>query len=80
MMAAALAEGTTVIENAAREPEVTDLARLLTAMGARIQGAGTERIEIEGVPELGGAAPRDHPGPHRGRAPCWWPPRSPAAT
>ena len=58
MMAAALAEGTTVIENAAREPEVTDLARLLSAMGARIQGAGTERIEIEGVPELGGARHR----------------------
>jgi UDP-N-acetylglucosamine 1-carboxyvinyltransferase len=58
MMAAALAEGTTVIENAAREPEVSDLARLLSAMGARIQGAGTERIEIEGVPELGGARHR----------------------
>ena len=58
MMAAVLAEGTTVIENAAREPEVTDLARLLTAMGARIQGAGTERIEIEGVSELGGARHR----------------------
>jgi UDP-N-acetylglucosamine 1-carboxyvinyltransferase len=47
-----------VIENAAREPEVTDLARLLSAMGARIQGAGTERIEIEGVPELTGARHR----------------------
>ena len=58
MMAAALAEGTTVIENAAREPEVTDLARLLTAMGARIHGAGTERIEIEGVSELAGARHR----------------------
>ncbi len=58
MMAAALAEGTTVIENAAREPEVTDLARLLGAMGARIDGAGTERIEIQGVPELGGARHR----------------------
>lgn len=55
MMAAALASGTTVIENAAREPEVGDLAALLTAMGARIHGAGTSRIEIEGVPELGGA-------------------------
>ncbi len=55
MMAAALASGTTVIENAAREPEVGDLAALLTAMGARIHGAGTARIEIEGVPELGGA-------------------------
>ncbi len=58
MMAAALAEGTTVIENAAREPEVSDLARLLSAMGARIDGAGTERIEIQGVPELGGARHR----------------------
>src|SRR5881296_1684286 len=58
MMAAAAAEGTTVIENAAREPEVADLARLLVAMGARIDGAGTERIEIQGVPELGGARHR----------------------
>ena len=58
MMAASLAEGTTVLENAAREPEITDLARLLTAMGARIHGAGTERIQIEGVPELGGARHR----------------------
>jgi UDP-N-acetylglucosamine 1-carboxyvinyltransferase len=58
MMAAALAEGVTVLENAAREPEVADLARLLIAMGARIEGAGSERIEIEGVPELGGARHR----------------------
>jgi UDP-N-acetylglucosamine 1-carboxyvinyltransferase len=58
MMAAALAEGTTVLENAAREPEIPDLARLLTRMGARIRGAGTERIEIEGVTELGGATHR----------------------
>jgi UDP-N-acetylglucosamine 1-carboxyvinyltransferase len=58
MMAAALAEGTTVIENAAREPEVVDLATLLTAMGARLHGAGTDRIEIEGVRELGGAVHR----------------------
>jgi UDP-N-acetylglucosamine 1-carboxyvinyltransferase len=55
MMAATLAEGVTVIENAACEPEVSDLARLLTAMGARIRGAGTPRIEIEGVTQLGGA-------------------------
>ena len=48
MMAAALAEGTTVLENAAREPEIPDLARLLTAMGARIHGAGTERIGWRG--------------------------------
>ena len=58
MMAATLAKGTTVIDNAAREPEVADLARLLGAMGARIDGAGTERIEIEGVPALGGGRHR----------------------
>jgi UDP-N-acetylglucosamine 1-carboxyvinyltransferase len=58
MMAAALAEGTTVIENAAREPEVGDLATLLTAMGARLHGVGTDRIEIEGVRELHGAVHR----------------------
>ena len=58
MMAASLAEGTTILENSAREPEIPDLARLLTAMGARIHGAGTERIEIEGVPDLGGARHR----------------------
>jgi UDP-N-acetylglucosamine 1-carboxyvinyltransferase len=58
MMAAALAEGTTVIENAAREPEVIDLADLLTAMGARIRGAGTARLEVDGVPALGGATHR----------------------
>jgi UDP-N-acetylglucosamine 1-carboxyvinyltransferase len=55
MMAAALAQGTTVIENAAREPEVSDLAALLNTMGARVGGAGTARIEIEGVAELSGA-------------------------
>ena len=55
MMAATLAQGTTVIENAAREPEVTDLAHCLTAMGAKIQGAGTDTITVEGVDELRGA-------------------------
>ena len=55
MMAATLARGTTVIENAAREPEVADLAQCLTAMGARIQGAGTDVITIEGVERLHGA-------------------------
>ena len=49
MMAAALAEGTTVIENAAREPEVVDLANFLNMMGAKIHGAGTDIVEIEGV-------------------------------
>jgi UDP-N-acetylglucosamine 1-carboxyvinyltransferase len=52
MMAAALAKGTTVIENAAREPEVVDLANFLNAMGARVHGAGTDTIEIEGVDSL----------------------------
>jgi len=55
LMAATLAEGTTVLENVAREPEVVDLARCLVAMGARIGGAGTDRIEIEGVARLHGA-------------------------
>ena len=55
MMAACLAQGTTVLENAAREPEVVDLARCLIAMGAKIQGAGTDIITIEGVPALHGA-------------------------
>jgi UDP-N-acetylglucosamine 1-carboxyvinyltransferase len=55
MMAAVLARGKTTIHNAAREPEIEDLAELLNKMGARIKGAGTERIEIEGVENLGGA-------------------------
>ena len=54
MMAAVRARGRTSIENAAREPEVQDLARMLTAMGARISGAGSHVIEIEGVERLGG--------------------------
>ena len=55
LMAATLADGTTVIENAAREPEVVDLAEVLVAMGARIAGAGTDRLTIEGVERLHGA-------------------------
>jgi len=55
LMAAVLAEGTTVLENAAREPEVIDLAELLIKMGARISGHGTDRIVIEGVERLHGA-------------------------
>ena len=54
MMAATLADGVTVIENAAREPEVTDLANCLNAMGAKVTGAGTDTIEIEGVEHLSG--------------------------
>jgi UDP-N-acetylglucosamine 1-carboxyvinyltransferase len=55
LMAATLAEGETVIENAAREPEVVDLANYLSSMGAKIRGAGTDRIVIEGVERLRGA-------------------------
>ena len=55
MMAAVLAKGETVLRNAAREPEVVDLAELLTAMGARIEGAGSSTIRIEGVERLHGA-------------------------
>ena len=54
MMAATLADGTTIIENAAREPEVVDLANCLNAMGARVEGAGSDRISVEGVEELSG--------------------------
>ena len=60
LMAATLAEGETVLENAAQEPEVVDLAEMLIAMGARIEGHGTSRIRIQGVPRL--HAPRE---PHR---------------
>jgi UDP-N-acetylglucosamine 1-carboxyvinyltransferase len=55
LMAASLARGTTVIENAAREPEVADVADCLNKMGAKITGAGTSKIVIEGVPQLSGA-------------------------
>lgn len=55
LMAAALAQGTTVIENAAREPEIVDVANCLTKMGARVNGAGTSRIVVEGVSRLSGA-------------------------
>jgi UDP-N-acetylglucosamine 1-carboxyvinyltransferase len=56
LMAATLADGTTTLQNAAREPEITDLAKCLTAMGANIQGAGTDTITIEGVKTLHGAS------------------------
>ena len=55
MMAAVLAKGETILRNAAREPEVSDLADLLTKMGAKIEGAGSSTIRIQGVSELGGA-------------------------
>jgi len=58
LMAAVLADGVTIIENAAREPEVVDLAKYLTAMGAQISGAGSATIRVEGVAKLTGAAHR----------------------
>ena len=61
MMAAALADGTTVIENAAREPEIVDLANCLISMGAKITGAGTDTLTIEGVHELAGKSYRVMP-------------------
>jgi len=61
LMAATLADGETVLENAAREPEVTDLAALLIAMGAKIEGAGTSTIKITGVSKLKGARHRINP-------------------
>ena len=61
MMAAVLAEGTTVLENAAREPEVVDLANCLRIMGAKIEGAGSDVIRIEGVSSLAGAEYRVMP-------------------
>jgi UDP-N-acetylglucosamine 1-carboxyvinyltransferase len=61
LMAAVLAEGETLMENCAREPEVSDLAALLTAMGARIEGAGTSTIRVQGVQRLHGARHRIHP-------------------
>jgi len=58
MMAATLAEGTTIIENAAKEPEIDDLASVLNEMGARVQGSGTDIIQIEGVDALHGTTHR----------------------
>src|ERR1039458_8122951 len=61
LMAAVLAEGETLMENCAREPEVIDLATLLTAMGAKIEGAGTSTIRVQGVSSLHGARYRINP-------------------
>jgi UDP-N-acetylglucosamine 1-carboxyvinyltransferase len=61
LMAAVLADGETILENCAREPEVTDLAALLQAMGAKIQGAGTSIITVQGVAKLHGARHRINP-------------------
>ena len=70
LMAASLAHGTTVIENAAREPEIGDVADCLNKMGARITGAGTSRIVIEGVAEARRRAPPRAARPHRDRHLC----------
>jgi UDP-N-acetylglucosamine 1-carboxyvinyltransferase len=61
LMAAVLAEGETLMENCAREPEVADLAALLIAMGAKIEGAGTSTLRVQGVSSLHGARYRIHP-------------------
>jgi len=61
LMAAVLAEGETLMENCAREPEVCDLAALLTAMGAKVEGAGTSTIRVQGVTSLGPAKYRINP-------------------
>ena len=70
LMAASLARGTTVIENAAREPEIADVADCLNKMGARISGAGTSRIVVEGVPQARRRAPPRAARPHRDRHLC----------
>ena len=61
LLAATLAKGQTIIENAAREPEIADLANCLIAMGAEISGIGSDRLKIDGVPSLGGASYRVMP-------------------
>ena len=67
MMAATLARGTTTLRNAAREPEIVDLADLLNKMGARVNGAGTDTIQIEGVADARRRGAHDHPGSDRNR-------------
>ena len=66
MMAAALADGRTRIHNAAREPEVVQLAEVLGLMGAEVRGAGTDTVEVAGAPRLGGFEAPNHSGPDRG--------------
>ena len=70
LMAATLAEGRTVLANAAREPEIGDLAACLIAMGARIEGIGTDKLMIEGVARAARRGTRDHSRPHRDRHLC----------
>ena len=59
VMAASLAQGTTLIENAAQEPEIVDLCNFLNKMGAKIKGAGTDRIKVEGLTQIGRASCRE---------------------
>ncbi len=80
MMAATLARGVTEIENAAREPEIEDLAAALAKMGAEISGAGTSMITVEGVRRARRVRPHRHSRPHRGRHLAASPAPSPAAT
>lgn len=67
MLAAVLADGNTVIENAAKEPHIVDLANFLNSMGADIRGAGTDVIKVRGVPQLRGRFLLHHPRPDRSR-------------
>jgi len=78
-MAAVLASGTTVIDNAAREPEISDLCTMLTQMGAKIEGAGTSTLTVHGVDKL---EPTEHRSSATGSSarPGASPPRSPAVT
>ena len=79
LMAAVLADGTTVIDNVAREPEIVDLCEMLVAMGAKIEGVSTSTLTVHGVARLGRSSTRPSPTgslPAPGRSP----PRSPAAT
>jgi UDP-N-acetylglucosamine 1-carboxyvinyltransferase len=78
MMAAALAKGRSVLQNAAREPEVVDLANFLNAMGAKVQGAGTDTITIDGVERLPRPTTASCPTVSR-PVPTWWPLPSPVA-
>lgn len=78
MSAATLAEGTTIIENAAREPEIVDTANFLNALGAKITGQGSDRITIEGVQRTGGGVYRVLPDRIE-TGTFWWPRRFPAA-
>jgi UDP-N-acetylglucosamine enolpyruvyl transferase len=77
LMAAALAEGETVLENAAQEPEISDLAEMLIAMGAKIEGHGTSRIRIQGVESCTAAPTAWWPTASRPAPSCApWPPRA----